>query len=165
MLSRSRPRPLLVLSMAVPLLALVPFAGCGDEPKKKIVPRETINKTTQNVLDLKAEMAKGGEKSDGKVKESDYLTVVTDVRRKALGDIAKMAVQQRINMYEALNGDKPKTYDEFMEQIIGKGKADGMQLPMLPYYQEYAYDSDAKELVVLEYPEKKKAYEKQEGIR
>jgi hypothetical protein len=161
----SRFRSLLVLPMAVPLLA--PFAGCGDEPKP-IVPRQTINKTTQNVLDLKAELAKGGggQKTDNKVKESDYLTVVTDARRKALGDIAKMAVQQRIAMYEALNdGEKPKTYEEFMEKIIGKGKPDGMQLPMLPYYQEYAYDSDAKELVVLEYPEKKKAYEKQEGIR
>jgi hypothetical protein len=148
---------------------LTPLAGCGEEPKpaKKIVPRETINKTTQNVLDLKAEMAKGGggQKTDNKVKESDYLTVVTDARRKALGDISKMAVQQRIGMYEALNGEKPKTYEEFMEHIIGKGKPDGMQLPMLPYYQEYAYDSDAKELVILEYPEKKKAYEKQEGIR
>jgi hypothetical protein len=32
---------------------------------------------------------------------------------------------------------------------------------MLPYYQEYAYDSDKKELVVVEYPAKKKAMQEQ----
>ena len=63
--------------------------------------------------------------------------------------------------YELQNGEKPKTYEEFMEQIIKKGKADGIQLPMLPYYQEYAYDPDKKELVVIEYPAKKKAMEEQ----
>jgi len=63
--------------------------------------------------------------------------------------------------YEALNGEKPKTYEEFMEVIIKKGKPDGIQLPMLPYYQEYGYDSDKKELVVIEYPAKKKAMQDQ----
>jgi hypothetical protein len=162
----SRLRSAFAVSIAASLLAL--SAGCGDEPKptaKKVEARETINKYTDNVLDLKAELAKGGKATDNKVKESDYLTVVTDVRRKALGDIAKLAVQQQIGMYEALNGEKPKTYEEFMENIMKKGKPDALRLPMLPYYQEYAYDSDAKELVVIEYPAKKAAYEKQEGIR
>jgi hypothetical protein len=34
---------------------------------------------------------------------------------------------------EALNGEKPKAYEEFMEQIIKKGRADAIHLPMLPY--------------------------------
>ncbi len=72
-----------------------------------------------------------------------------------------MKVKMDIDQYEALNGEKPKTYQDFMDVIIKKGKADGIQLPMLPYYQEYAYDSDKKELVVVEYPAKKKAMEEQ----
>ena len=32
---------------------------------------------------------------------------------------------------------------------------------MLPYYQEYGYDPDTKELVVIEYPAKKKALDEQ----
>jgi hypothetical protein len=32
---------------------------------------------------------------------------------------------------------------------------------MLPYYQEYGYDPDKQELVVIEYPEKKKSVEAQ----
>lgn len=42
-----------------------------------------------------------------------------------------------------------------MDLIIGKGKPDGLSLPMLPYYQEWAYDTGAKKLVVVEFPAKK----------
>jgi hypothetical protein len=42
-----------------------------------------------------------------------------------------------------------------MGRIIEKGKPDGIALPMLPYYQEYAYDPEAKGLVVIEFPAKK----------
>jgi hypothetical protein len=66
-----------------------------------------------------------------------------------------------MGQYEALNGEKPKTYEEFMEKIIKKGQPDGIQLPMLPYYQEYGYDPDKKELVVIEYPALKKQREKE----
>jgi hypothetical protein len=150
---------------AVPVFALI--VGCEDEKPKtpKIQTRETLGKKTQEVRNLKPELAKGGQVSDGKLHESDYLTVTTDAYRTSVGNIAIMSVKMRIDQYEALNGEKPKTYEEFMENIIGKGKPDGLQLPMLPYYQEYGYDPDAKELVVIEYPEKKRQYEEQEGIR
>ena len=79
-----------------------------------------------------------------------------------------MKVKIEMDVYEVQNGSKPKTYEEFMDQIIKKGKPDGIMLPMLPYYQEYGYDPDKQELVVIEYPAKKKAYEEQrdkQGIR
>ena len=80
----------------------------------------------------------------------------------SVAKLAKMRVQHDMDIYAALNNDeKPKTYEEFMENIIKKGKADGIQLPMLPYYQEYGYDVDKKELVVLEYPAKKKELQDQ----
>ena len=44
----------------------------------------------------------------------------------------------------------------FMDDIISPGKPDGLQLPMLPYYQEYAYDPTSHKLVVIEFPDKKK---------
>ncbi|MCX7416621.1 MAG: hypothetical protein NTY25_09025, partial [Planctomycetia bacterium] len=52
-------------------------------------------------------------------------------------------------------------YEEFMSQIIGPGKPDGLQLPMLPYYQEYAYDPVAKTIVVVEFPAKKEQRKKE----
>ena len=100
--------------------------------------------------------------ADTEIQVADPLTQSAAAYRTSVGKIAKMRVKMDMDMYAALNNDeKPKTYEEFMEKIIKKGKADGIQLPMLPYYQEYAYDTDKKELVVIEYPAKKKAMQDQ----
>jgi hypothetical protein len=145
-------------------LALITLAvGCEDEKpvKPKIQARDTLGKTTQEVRNLKPELSKGGQVTDGKTHSKEYLDLMADVYRTKVGEIAKMAVQHSMDIYEAMNGEKPKTYEEFMEQIIKKGRADGIQLPMLPYYQEYGYDPDKKELVVIEYPQKKKEMKEQ----
>ncbi len=146
------------------LAVLVVALGCEEEkPVKKVETRETIGKWTQEVRNLKPELAKGGQTTDGKVHATDYITLQGDVYRTEVAKIAKMKVNMDIRTYEALNGEKPKTYEEFMDVIIKKGKPDGVQLPMLPYYQEYGYDPDKKELVVIEYPEKKKQLEEQQA--
>jgi hypothetical protein len=149
---------------ALSCLALLTLAaGCEDEKpvKPKIQARDTLGKTTQNVYQLKPELEKGAVVTDGKTHSTEYLDLQADVYRTSVGNIAKMKVQMDMGQYEALNGEKPKTYEEFMDVIIKKGKPDGIQLPMLPYYQEYAYDEDKKELVVIEYPAKKKAMQDQ----
>lgn len=155
-----RHRQLLTLVFSVPVLLLA--SGCEvDKSKRKVHARNTINETTQDVRNLKPELEKGGQVTDGKIHAPDYITLQADAYRTEVAKIAKMRVQMDMGQYEALNGEKPKTYEEFMEHIIKKGKPDGIQLPMLPYYQEYGYDPDAKELVVIEYPEKKKQMQEQ----
>ncbi len=155
-----RDRQLLALVFSVPLLALA--LGCEvDKSKRKVHARETLRKTTQDVRNLKPELEKGGQTTDGKIHSTDYITIQADAYRTSVANIAKMKVKMDIDLYEAANGEKPKTYEEFMEHIIKKGKADGIQLPMLPYYQEYGYNPETKELLVIEYPEKKKAMQKQ----
>src|SRR4051794_6725562 len=152
-----RPRPSIAFALSL-LLAV----GCGEAPKGTLKTRETIGKTTQEVRNLKAEIAQGGQVTDGKIHATDYITIQADAYRTSVANIAKMKVKMDMDQYEALNGEKPKTYEEFMEVIIKKGKANGIQLPMLPYYQEYGYDPVAKELVVIEYPAKKKALQDQQ---
>jgi hypothetical protein len=158
---RLRRRHALPLASLVTLFALC--AGCGEErpTKPKIQARDTLNKTTQEVRELKTELANGGVLADTEIPVSDPLTQAAAAYRTQVAKAAKMRVQMDMGAYEALNGEKPKTYEEFMEVIIKKGKPDGIQLPMLPYYQEYAYDADKKELVVVEYPAKKKAMQEQ----
>ena len=159
-----RPLHRLSLGLAFVLPMLLVATGCGEgEPstKPKLKARETLHKTTQDVRDLKTELANGGILADTEIQVADPLTQSADAYRTSVAKIAKMKVQMDMNQYEALNGEKPKTYQEFMDVIIKKGKPDGIQLPMLPYYQEYAYDSDKKELVVVEYPAKKKAMQEQ----
>jgi hypothetical protein len=154
------PRPRSMFALAL----LVVAVGCEAEKKTKpkLETRETLKKTTQVVYNVKEELEKGGVVTDGKIHADDYLGVQADAYRTSVGNIAKMKVKMDIDQYEALNGEKPKTYEEFMDVIIKKGKPDGIQLPMLPYYQEYGYDPDTKELVVIDYPAKKKAYEDQQ---
>jgi hypothetical protein len=154
-------RRTVALALSLPVLAC--SAGCGDEPpaKPKIQARDTLHKTTQEVRELKTELANGGVLADTEIQVADPLTQAADAYRTKVAEIAKMRVDYDMRIYEASNGEKPKTYEEFMEVIIKKGKADGIQLPMLPYYQEYAYDADKKELVVVEYPAKKKAMQEQ----
>ena len=66
-----------------------------------------------------------------------------------------------MSFFQAQNDRKPKDYKEFMDKIIEPGKPDGIQLPMLPYYQEYAYDPEAQGLVVIEFPAKKEQRQKE----
>ncbi|MDX2038248.1 MAG: hypothetical protein SFX72_16485 [Isosphaeraceae bacterium] len=149
---------LLVLAAIVPPL----IVGCEEEkPKRKVQSRETIGKKTQEVRDLEAELAKGGQTTDGKIHATDYITLQADAYRTSVANIAKMAVKMRMDQHEALNGEKIASYQEFMDLIIGKGKPDGLMLPMLPFYQEYGYDNKTKELVVIEYPAKKKEFDEQ----
>lgn len=156
-----RSSPALLWTIGAALLALA--AGCEEEPpaKPKIQARSTLGEWTQDVRNLKPELAAGGQTTDGKVHATDYITLQADVYRTEVAKIAKMNVKHAIDLYEAEHGEKPKTYEEFMDVIIKKGKPDGIQLPMLPYYQEYGYDPEKKELVVIEYPAKKKAMEEQ----
>jgi hypothetical protein len=149
---------------ALGLVLLVIGLGCEEEKpvKPKVQAREVIGKWTQDIRNLKAELAKGGQTTDGKVHAKDYITLQGDVYRTEVAKLAKLRVDSEIRQYEALNGAKPKTYEEFMDVIIKKGKPDGIMLPMLPYYQEYGYDPDAQELVVIEYPAKKKEFQDQQ---
>jgi hypothetical protein len=112
---------------------------------------------------LQDALAKGGRISvnGGEAGPSGgYLGDIAKAKRKIEGEIGGYAVQQAIAMHEIQNGPI-KSYDEFMDLIIKKGKPDALPLPTLPYYQEYAYDEENHKLVVVEFPEKVKQFESQ----
>jgi hypothetical protein len=132
------------------------------QPKDEIKTRETLHKWTQEVRNLRPELEQGGQVTDGKIHATDYITLQADAYRTIIGQAAQFRIKSEMDTYEALNGEKPKTYQEFMDLIMKKGKPDAIFLPMLPYYQEYGYDPEKKELVVIEYPAKKKAYQEQQ---
>ena len=116
--------------------------------------RETLRKTTQNVLELADAIAQGGVRANMSI-QSTGLGVAADAYRTSVGKLSIVAVDQKMSHFKAEHDREPSTYKEFMDEIIGKGRPDGIQLPMLPYYQEYAYDPEAKGLVVIEFPAKK----------
>lgn len=143
-------------------LCLVAVTGCAptkkvEQPKvekKPIETRKTIGKTTQNVLELSEALKQGGVPAEMSI-TGEGIDAYADAYRTTVGKGGSMAVDQRMSLYQAEHGELPKTHAEFMDLIIGKGKPDGLNLPMLPYYQEWAYDTEAKKLVVVEFPAKK----------
>ena len=85
------------LVVAMPLLALA--IGCGED-KPEVKSRETINKTTQEVRNLKPELAKGGQVTDGKIHSTDYITIQADAYRTSVANIAKMKVKMDMDQYD-----------------------------------------------------------------
>lgn len=143
-------------------LSIVSGCATKEEPPKKppIQTRETLRKTTQNVLELEKALADGGVPASMEI-TGEGLEVYSDAYRTSVGRMGIMAIDQKMQLYEAEFGKKPKDYAEFMSVIIGKDKPDGIQLPMLPYYQEWAYDPEKNSLVVIEFPAKKEQREKE----
>ena len=147
--------------------AILFTAGCdgmADGPATQKAPavetRKTLGKTTQNVLQLSEARKAGGEVAEMTI-TGEGIDVYADAYRTSVGKLAMIAVTQKMQLHNAEHGADPATYEEFMSQIIGPGKPDGLQLPMLPYYQEYAYDPAAKMIVVVEFPAKKEQRKKE----
>ena len=130
-------------------------SGESPDPNPAEKPRRTIGKTTQNVLDITAAKADGGIPANMEITGTG-LEVAADAYRTSVGKMAMIAVEQRLSLYQAQHGELPQGYDGFISEIIQPGNPAGLQLPMLPYYQEYAYDPATKKLVVMEFPEKKR---------
>jgi hypothetical protein len=156
--------------IALPLLAVL--AGCEDKPKKsatapaaRVKARETLHKTTQEVLKLQDALENGGVLAATDIPEADPLTQNAAAYRTTVGKISGMAVEKAIQIRKAQNimeDDKPMTYETFMSEIIKKGQPEGIQLAMLPYYQEYAWDETKQKLVVVEFPAKKAQFQDQQ---
>lgn len=136
--------------------SLALLAGCEPDKSPKPQQREILKKTTQVVLPMAAELAKGAVVLSGEIKDYDPLFGGGRVYNSATGTISAMAVTQALEMYKAQNDDKyPVGFQGFMDEIIKVGKPDGIQLPMRPIFQDYGYDEENHKLVVLEYPERK----------
>ena len=149
---------------AVATVLTVAALVTGCEPSKPkpvssttppIETRKTIGKTTQNIMPLADALTQGGQPAERSITAGGLGAISSDDYRTSVGKIGIMAVEHQMQLVEAEHGPKPMDYDEFMTRVIGKGKPDGMQLPMLPYYQEWAYDAETKKLVVVEFPLKK----------
>lgn len=145
------------------IVMVVVVVGCAPPAKKPatgstqqpVETRKTIGKTTQNVLPLADALQQGGQLAEMSITGGGLGAITSDAYRTSVGKMGIIAVEHQLQLVEAEHGPKPMSYDEFMAKVIGKGKPDGIQLPMLPYYQEWAYDPEAKKLVVVEFPQKK----------
>jgi len=54
-------------------------------------------------------------------------------------------IPKAMQLYKGMNGNAPKSHDEFMSQII---EANNIQLPELPDGHKYVYDPQKEELMI-----------------
>lgn len=149
------------------------FAGGCDEPRTqtaaekaaaakakadaagKTKPREILGKTTTDIRDANAELAKGGVVANNQEVAAKSVFAPSKQYISAIDRVAAMNIQHAVELYRAETGEYPKDYDEFMKNVIKKGQPDEIRLPQLPYYQEYGYDAPTHQLMVIEYPDRK----------
>jgi hypothetical protein len=139
-------------------------AGCEEEPRQadrqaaasappKQESRGIIGKRTQKVVEAAPALESGKAKvASTKIKAKDPITLVGNAYVATVGRTSILAIEQALNLFHANNDRYPKDLAEFMAEII---KANNIALPVLPPYQEYAYDEKEHKLIVLEYPDRK----------
>jgi len=144
------------LALIVPMALLV--AGCDDAPAKPAAPkaktREILGKRTQDIKETPAEIQKGAVVAPPRPISRDPITVAGSAYISAIGQTSIGLIKHATDLYQATNGEYPKTHQEFMDKII---KENNIALPTLPYYQEYSYDVAGHQLKILEYPDRKAA--------
>ena len=126
------------------LLVSISLAGC-DTPKN--VKGDVIGKTTTEIGEFDPEQ--GAKVSDGKMESTNPLNPLAPMKayKPAVEKIMKLQVQQALNLYNATEGNYPKTHEEFMEKVV---KPYGVKLAKLPGDWVYQYDVANHELVVVE---------------
>lgn len=118
------------------------FSGCGEPVAKKEEdkPKPIFNRKNQEIAE-----------ADPNAKEADLSakgpSVALGSYGSAISQISKMKIKRALEMYRAVEGDYPKDFDTFMNEVI---KKNGIQLPVLPGGRQYQYDVDKHELIVVE---------------
>jgi hypothetical protein len=162
------------LALAVPMIVLG-LPGCDDAPppptpgvgsnpapaanpapapepaKPELKPREILGKRTTDIRDVQKETQSGAAvKAAPRKLGKDPITIAGNAYVSIVGQSQILNIKHTLDLYQAgHDGQYPKTYQEFMNEII---KPNGISLPTLPYYQEYGYDAPTHSLIILEYP-------------
>jgi hypothetical protein len=140
-----------------------PAPAPTTEPAPEVVqPREILGKRTQDIRNAEDELKKGAQVATTKITAKDPITLPGNAYVTIIGRTSTMLIDQAMNLYKATNDRLPKDFAEFNTEII---KANNIALPKLPYYQEYSYDEKEHKLIVLEYPDRKEALQKQDDAK
>ncbi|CAN5848147.1 hypothetical protein BH23PLA1_BH23PLA1_28190 [soil metagenome] len=135
--------------------AVTPDADQGEE---KVELRRTVGETTQDIRDFETEIQKpGAQVASQQITAQDPLTMSGNAYVTQTAKLAIMNIDRALQFFEINEGRYPD-YEEFMERVV---KAEGITLPQLPGYQEYAYDAKNHKLVVVEFPDRKEQLREQ----
>lgn len=114
----------------------------ADKPK----PKPILGKKTQDIAEY--DPAAGKVVSDGKYESSLIKSAMGNARAygTAVENIEVPQINRLLEMHRATTGEYPKTYQEFMDEIIFKNNH---KLTMLPHGSSYQYDVENHKLIVV----------------
>ncbi|AGA24475.1 hypothetical protein [Singulisphaera acidiphila] len=127
-----------------------------------VQPREILGQRTTDIRNADDELKKGAQVATTKITAKDPITLPGNAYVTIIGRTSILQIEHAMNLYKATNDRFPKDFAEFNTEII---KANNLALPKLPYYQEYGYDEKEHKLIVLEYPDRKEALQKQDDAK
>lgn len=128
---------------------VVVLVGCAEP---QAADSGIINKTTQEIGEFDPD---GDDKiADLQVKPSANPYASVGAYGYMVAEISRLAIEKRMQLYQAVHGRFPKDYEEFMTEIIKKDPQ--LKLPVLPGNRRYQYDVKNHELVVVEAEKKEK---------
>ena len=129
-------------------------AAAPPESPAPSKPRDTLGKTTQDIRAADPEIKQEGAKvASTRIVAKDPILLTGNAYVTMIGKASILQIEHEMKLFQAANDRYPKDLQEFMDEIV---KANGIRLPVLPYYQEYGYDEQEHKLVILEYPDRKK---------
>lgn len=130
----------------LPGLLICLTTGCADPNAAENDQKQSIiGRKTQEIGEFDADG--DAEIADQQVKVSANPLAAAGAYGYAAGTISKQAVQRALQLFNAEHDRYPKDHDEFMEKII---KANNIQLPVLPGGDQYQYDVENHELIIVE---------------
>ena len=116
----------------------------GEKPKAK--KGSIIGKKTQDITEY--DPAAGKVVSEGKYEASLIKSAMGNARAygSMVENIEVPRITQLLEMHRAVTGEYPKTFQEFMDEIIFKNNH---KLTMLPHGSSYQYDVENHKLIVV----------------
>ncbi len=125
---------------------LLPGCEAKKAAEEKAKPEPIIGKKTQDITEY--DPAAGKVVSEGKYESSLIKSAMGNARAygTAVENIEVPRVNQLLEMYRATTGEYPKTFQEFMDEVIIKNNH---KLTMLPHGSSYQYDVENHKLIVV----------------
>lgn len=137
---------IVVAMMSVLFVAISLLSGCSPQEKEsaKKDPSGIFGKKTDEIGEFDPAANRDVKVEDGT--DVNIVTGAVGAYGGAVRTIAKLKIQDALNKFYAFEGRYPKDHDEFMSKVI---KANKIQLPVPPTTQEYQYDVENHELIVV----------------
>jgi len=127
-------------------LASILLSGC-IESQPPLAPKQ---KTTDKIGEFDPNA--GDEVVKPEVKMTNPITGPLEAYHPMVQKLAALGIEHAVNLFHALEGRYPNSYDEFMTRIIEENK---MRLPVLTPGLEYQYDVENHKLLVIRTPDAK----------